>query len=136
MRGIIFEKNFFLPSLKERFLFSWTANILGLLVAAYLLPGISFPKNQWWVLVLAALVFALFNLFLKPLFILLAIPTIILTLGLFMLVINGALLYLVSFVVPEFYIASFWSAMGGAFIVSIVNFLIHLVFEDFKIKIR
>ncbi len=116
------------------FLTRWTANILGLFLASYLLPGISFPQNQWWVLVLAALVFGIINLLLKPILILLTCQMILLTLGLFIIIVNGALLYLTTLVVPQFEIVDFGSAILGALIVSIVNLFVYWFLGEFSFE--
>jgi len=109
----------------EKFILSWTINIIGLFLAAFLVSGISYPPKQWWVIVIAALVFGLINILIKPVILFLAIPTLLITFGLFYFVINALMLWLVTIFVPGFEIASFWSALGGALVISGVNFLIN-----------
>lgn len=92
---------------------------LTLLVGDYLMDSIYF--DQPWVAIVTAVVLALLNLFLKPLLVLLTIPATILTLGLFLLVINAAILMIAGQLVPGFHIASFWSAVLLALFISLVN---------------
>ncbi len=120
----------------ESFLVRWTANILGLLAAVYLVPGISFPKEKWWILVLAALVFSIINILIKPVILILSIPTIIITFGLFYFIINGLMLYLVTILVPLFEISGFLAAFWGAIIVSLVNLLIHIFTTSSNVRIE
>jgi putative membrane protein len=104
-----------------RFLFSWLSNVVALFVAAVIVPGVGYG-DDFWVLFLAGLVFALVNLVIRPLVILLALPAVLLTLGLALLLVNTFMLYLTDWIVPEFETGSFWSTLGGALIVWLVNF--------------
>jgi putative membrane protein len=104
-----------------RFLFSWLSNVVALFVAAVIVPGVGYG-DDFWVLFLAGLVFALVNLVIRPLVILLALPAVLLTLGLALLLVNTFMLYLTDWIVPEFETGSFWSTVGGALIVWLVNF--------------
>jgi len=94
-------------------------NAAALFVAAQLLSGITVADTG--TLLLAALVFGVVNTFVKPLLTLLSLPITILTLGLFYLVINAALLGLTAAITPGFAISGFWSAFFGAIIVSLVG---------------
>lgn len=94
-------------------------NAAALFVAAQLLSGITVADTG--TLLLAALVFGVVNTFVKPLVTLLSLPITILTLGLFYLVVNAALLGLTAAITPGFTIAGFWSAFFGAIIVSLVG---------------
>ena len=73
----------------------------------------------------AAAVLALVNTYLRPFVVLLTLPINILTLGLFTLVINAAMLKLVSWLIPAFHVEGFWTAIGGALVISIVSFLLN-----------
>jgi putative membrane protein len=97
-------------------------NAAALWVAASLVSGIS--VDAVGTLLLAALVFGLVNTFIKPLAMLLTLPVTILTLGLFALVVNAALLALTAALVPGFSISGFWAALFGAIIVSLVGALL------------
>lgn len=94
-------------------------NAAALWVAARIVPGISVDATG--TLLLAALVFGLVNTLIKPVAHLLALPVTILTLGLFALVVNAALLALTAAIVPGFSISGFWAALIGAIIVSLVG---------------
>lgn len=103
---------------------TWVFNTIALFVATWLLSGLSYG-NDWWALLVAGLVFTLANYFLKPVLAILSIPFIIVTLGIFYFLINVLMLYLTHWIVPQFTIASFWWAVLGAVIVSVVNGLLH-----------
>jgi len=94
---------------------------LGLWVAAELVDGI--VVQGIWTLLGAALLLGLVNAVVRPIAILLTLPVTIITLGLFLLVINAAMLALVAWVFEDFAIAGFWPAVFGALIVSIVSWL-------------
>ena len=81
-------------------LFSILGNAVALL-ATTIVPGITF-QGSWLQLVLAGALFGLFNLFVRPLAILLSLPALILTLGLFYFVLNGILLWLAQFILPGY----------------------------------
>jgi putative membrane protein len=98
----------------------WIFNVVALFVATWLLSGLSYG-HDWWALLIAALVFTLVNFFLKPALTILSIPLIIVTLGVFYLLINVFMLYLTHWIVHQFTIASFWWAVAAAIIVSVVN---------------
>ena len=104
----------------RRLAITWAFNIVALFVASWLLSGLSYGSD-WWVLLIAGLVFTLVNFFLKPVLTILSVPFIIVTLGVFYLLINVFMLYLTHWIVPQFTIASFWWAVLAAIIVSVVN---------------
>lgn len=107
------------PALKS-FLQRWVINTAAVLVAVYVVPGLNYEKPLD--LFVAALVLGILNTFLRPVMMLLALPLVILTLGLFMLVINGVLLYFVSYLLrPHFYVNDFKSAVLGAVVISFVS---------------
>ena len=91
----------------------------GLLLAAWQLDGMHFggPAS----LVFAALVLGLVNAVVRPLILLLTLPITVVTLGLFLLVLNGAMLGLAALLVPGFVIDGFWTAFFGAIIVSLTG---------------
>lgn len=99
------------------------ANILALLLGTWILPGIEVEGNDWSI-ILIAFVIALLNAFVKPLLILLTIPATILTLGLFILVINAAVIMLAGHLLDDFTVAGFWSAFLFALILSLVTSII------------
>jgi putative membrane protein len=106
---------------------TWAFNTVALLVATWLLSGLSYGSD-WWALLVAGLVFTLVSLFLKPVLAVLSIPFIIVTFGVFYLLINVLMLYLTHWIVPQFTIATFWWALLAAIIVSAVNGILHMFF--------
>jgi putative membrane protein len=112
----------------RRFLVTWFFNIVALWVAAELLDGIDYSSDEW-VLVLAALVFSLVNIFVKPLVILFTLPLVILTLGLALFFVNLFMLYLTSWVVDDFNVDSFGAAIVATIIVWLVNTILEALFS-------
>ncbi len=94
---------------------------LGLWAATEMLDG--FHINSPGTLVLAGLLLGVVNAFVRPIALLLALPALVLTLGLFLLVINAAMLGLVALVLKGFVVGGFWNAILGALIVSIVSWI-------------
>jgi putative membrane protein len=92
---------------------------LGLYIASRLVPGVSFADTRS--LILAALVLAVVNGVIRPIVILLTLPFTIITLGLFIFLINAALFYGVSLVLPGFHLADFASALLGSIVVSLTS---------------
>jgi putative membrane protein len=92
---------------------------LGLWAADALIDGISFDSAGW--LLGAAVVLGLLNAFVRPLAVILTFPITVLTLGLFLLVLNAAMLALAGWLLSGFHIAGFWSAFWGSIIVSLVS---------------
>ena len=76
--------------------------------------------------ILAVMILAFINAFIRPIFLLLTLPLTVMTLGLFTLVINAMLFKLTSVLVPGFHVGGFWSALGGALIYSILVLLINI----------
>ena len=113
-------------------------NAGAVFLAVYLIPGLVPQNNVWWAYVIFGLVLGLLNGLLKPLLKLLTCPLILLTLGLFNLVINTIMLYVANWVGSMFdsvlYIKSFWSALLGAVIISVVNVLFDGLVKDSKKK--
>lgn len=94
---------------------------IGLWVASKLVPGVEIADA--WSLVWAALLLGIVNAVVRPVVILLTLPLTILTLGLFLLVINAATLSLVAWMLAGMTVAGFWSAVFGAIVVSITGWL-------------
>ena len=94
---------------------------LGLWAATELLSG--FTIDTAMTLILAGLLLGLVNAIVRPFALLLSLPALLFTLGLFLIVINAAMIGLVALMLPGFKIAGFWTAVGGALIVSIVSWI-------------
>ncbi len=112
-----------------RFLQSWIINTLAVLVAYYIVPGIHFGQDSSFLApFIASLVLGILNAFIRPVLMLLALPLLIFTLGLFTLVINALLLYFVGFLLaPRFQVDSFGAAFLGAIIISIVSITLNIL---------
>ncbi|HZV33860.1 MAG TPA: phage holin family protein [Verrucomicrobiae bacterium] len=111
------------PKLKT-FLFHWANNTVGVVVASYLVHGISWQRPLD--LVMAAFFLGVLNAFVRPLLRLLSLPLMILTLGLFNFVINALLLEFVGWLMqPFFNVAGFGPAFWGALIITIVAFFLN-----------
>jgi putative membrane protein len=95
---------------------------VAVLVATQVVPGIEY--RGWEGLLAATLLLGLLNAFVRPLLLLLSLPLVVLSLGLFLWVINAALLYFVGWLVVPFDVTSFGSALGGAAVISIVATLL------------
>ena len=119
-----------------KLLIRWVITVIALIVAALVVPGITVQDEKAWVAFgVIALVLGLVNAFIRPLLALVSCGCIILTMGLFMLVINALTLWLSSYIAVNwlnvgFYVDGFWSAFIGAFIVSIVSFALSLFVKD------
>lgn len=111
------------PSSGMRFISTLVANILALLLGAWILPGIQVTGNDWSI-ILIAFVIALLNAFIRPLLIFLTIPATIITLGLFILVINAVVILIAGSLLDDFTVDGFWSAFFFALILSFVTSLI------------
>jgi len=94
-------------------------NTVSLLAVAYLMPSIS--VSSFGTALVAALLLALVNTVVRPVLILLTLPATILTLGLFIFVINALLFWLVGSLVEGFVVSGFWSAFFGAIVYSLVS---------------
>jgi putative membrane protein len=92
---------------------------LSLWVASQLLPGLHFGSGAQ--LAIAAILLGLVNAIVRPIAFVLTLPITVVTLGLFLLVLNAAMIGLVAWLVPGFTISGFWTAVGGAIIVSLVS---------------
>jgi putative membrane protein len=104
----------------KRFIQSWFINTLAVLVAVYLVTGIKYEKPID--LLVASLLLGILNSIIRPILLFLTLPLLIFSLGLFTLVINALLLYLVGYLLrPHFYVDGFWSAFWGALIISVIS---------------
>lgn len=103
-------------------LLRWAVLAIGVVLATRIVPGIGYDSGG--TLLVVVLLLSFFNAILKPLLLLFTLPFIVLTLGLGIIVINALLFLFVGRLVEGFYVAGFWSAMGGALIVSITNMVL------------
>lgn len=105
----------------KAFLWRWALNAFPLWLATFLFDGFSFAGLGS--LLLAALLFGLVNAIIRPILVLLTLPLTVVTLGLFILVINALLLMFVAAVVPGFVLGGFWTAFWAAIFIAVVSFV-------------
>lgn len=120
-----------------RLLIRWIITSLSLFVAAWLVPGIRVASGGWTIFAVMAAILGLVNAIIRPILKLLSCPLIILTLGLFVLVINGMTLWLASSIAVRwfhvgFYVDGFWAAFLGALIVSLVSVVLTALIGEEK----
>jgi putative membrane protein len=117
-----------------RFLLRWAINAVALYAAVALVPGIRPQSENWLAIIWLALIFGVVNAFLGPLLKFLTCPLILLTLGLFTLIINAFLFYLAGMIGTAFGVGftvdNFWAALLGSIVVSLVSVVLSLVVKD------
>lgn len=111
-----------------RLLLVWILNAIALLAVAYLYPGVQ--VQDWKAAAIAALVLGLVNTLVKPILVILTLPVTIVTLGLFLLVLNALLFWIVASLVPGFHVNGFWAAMLGAVLYSVIAWLLSQLIPD------
>ncbi len=116
-----------------RFVIRLLINAAALFVATQIVSGVHY-QGEWTYLLLVALVFGVVNALARPLLILLSCPMLILTLGLFLLVVNAFILWLTSALSGTlhlgFHVDGFWPAFVGGLVVSIVSFVLSVLMPD------
>lgn len=110
-----------------RIAFAWALNSFALFFVMRLLPGIQI--DRFGDLLAASLVIGLLNTFIRPVVLLFTLPVTIMTLGLFTLVVNGAMFYLAAALVKGFHVSGFGTAFLAAFLYSIFIFVLNAVFN-------
>jgi putative membrane protein len=115
----------------RRFLLTWLANFLGLLVASTLLKGIA--ADGLTVILIASLIFGVVNALLRPFLVILSLPAIVLTFGLFSLIINTLLLYITSAIYSPFKVESVWSAIAAVIVVWLANYIMGFIIDKEEI---
>jgi putative membrane protein len=116
-----------------KFLVRWFVSALGLWVAAAFLGAERLSVSGHWVAwIVAGFVLALVNTLIRPFLVFLSLPALLLTLGLFMLVVNGFLILLVSWIYSTLYVANLGVAIVAGMILGLINWLVSQVLEDLK----
>lgn len=105
-----------------RLMLVWLINAVSLIAVAYLLPSIS--VSSFAAALVAALVLGLLNTVIRPILVLLTLPATLLTLGLFIFVINGLLFWFAGSFIEGFEVAGFWAGMIGTIVYSLVSWLL------------
>jgi len=113
-----------------RLILLWILNAVALLVVAYLLPSIHLAS--FGAALLAALLLGLVNAVLRPLLLLLTLPVTLLTLGLFIFVINGLMFWLAGSLIEGFVVGGFWPAVIGSLLYSVVSWALSGLLDSKK----
>jgi putative membrane protein len=112
-----------------RLLLVWILNAIALLAVAYLYPGVQ--VQDWKAAAIAALVLGLVNTLIKPILVVLTLPVTVITLGLFLLVINALMLMLTGAISEQLglglVVDDFWAALLGSIVISIVGWILSMV---------
>jgi putative membrane protein len=109
------------------FLLTWLVTAASLLVTAYIVPG--FAVRSFATALIAAVVIGLVNAIVKPILIILTLPLTILTLGLFLFVVNAITIWLAGALTPGFYVAGLIPALLGSIVLTLVTSVINFVVE-------
>ena len=120
-----------------RFLQSWTINTVAVLVSAVILQNHITYDNKLTNLLVASLLLGILNAFVRPILMLIALPLLIFTLGLFTLVINALLLYFVGYLMnPRFNVDSFGHAFLGALIISVISMALNVLTGNARVSVQ
>ena len=119
----------------KEFFQRWIINSIAVMAAAWMVSGIK--ADRWQTVILAALVLGILNALIKPALTILSLPLVVLTLGLFMFVINALLLVMVGFFLqPGFQVEGFWPAFKGGIVISLVSWILGVVTGTSKAKVK
>ncbi len=113
-----------------RFLTRWLVCSLGLWVAASFLSNNITYDNKLKVIIIAGLILAIINVVLKPIIVIFSLPAIVLSLGLFMIVINGLTVFIASKLYAPLHITDFWAAVFAGMMIGVVNYLVSAILKD------
>lgn len=104
-------------------------NMIAILLIAYLLPTLIWVDGVWAAFI-AALLLGIVNAVIRPILIVLTLPLTLLTLGLFLLVINGLMLWLVAALVSGFHVNGFWGAVFGSILISVISWVLSRILHS------
>ena len=104
-------------------------NMVAILLIAYLLPRLIWVDGLWSAFI-AALILGIVNAVIRPILVLLTLPLTLLTLGLFLLIINGLMLWLVAALVDGFHVNGFWGAVLGSILISIISWVLSRILHS------
>lgn len=105
----------------------YLGTVAAILLTVYIVPGVMVTEG-WLTILLAALVWSVITMLIKPVLSILTLPITILTFGISALIINALLFWAMTLIVPGFTVAGFWAAILGVIVLSVLSWLIHLVF--------
>ena len=112
-----------------RLLLRWFVCSLGLWIAAGLLSGSINYDDRLSVIIIGGLILALVNVVIKPIVVIFALPALLLTLGLFMVIINGLMVWLASVFYEPLHVSNFWAAVFAGMVIGLVNYLVTTILE-------
>lgn len=121
-----------LRNLIVRILIRWAANSFGLWIAGQLISSVS-HNNDIAVLLIAGLVLSIINAIIKPIVVIFSLPFIVFSLGLFLIIINGFMVWIMSQLVDQFEVNGFGSAVLVGIIIGLVNYAVSTLLEDGKV---
>ena len=113
-----------------RFVIRWLVCSLGLWIAAGLLGSSITYGDRISAIIIGGLILAILNIIIRPLVIILSLPAILLTLGLFMIVINGFTVWLASKLYHPLHVKNFWAAMFAGIVIGLVNYLVTAILDE------
>ena len=113
-----------------RLVVAWAINAAALWVANAIFGGVRI--HGWWAYIIGAAVLGIANAVIKPVLTILTLPLIIVTLGLFLLAINIAMVALAEWIAPNFSIDGFWTYVGVVVIVWLVNWVAHQLIDELE----
>lgn len=116
-------------SFLQEFLFRWFVSSLGLFIAAGILGDSLDFQSSFSVIAIAGLVLALLNTIIKPIIVLLSLPILVFSFGLFMIVINGLMVLLASKLYDELHVTNFFAAMLAGMVIGLVNYIVVTIVE-------
>lgn len=114
-------------------LLRWGINSLGLWIAASLIGSVSFDQEKLSVILWSGLFLAIINAFIKPIVVIMSLPAIVLSLGLFIVVVNGLMVTILSKFYGQLNIESFGAAIVTGLVIGVVNFLVTKIVEPKEI---
>lgn len=115
-----------------RLVIRWLVCSLGLWIAAALLASRVSYNNQASVIIISGLLLAIINIIIKPIVVILALPAVLLTLGLFMIVINGLMVFIASKLYDPLHVKNFWAAILVGMVIGLVNYLVTAILEGVR----
>jgi putative membrane protein len=111
----------------RHFVFRWIVTTIAIMVASSIIHGIRYDTVAS--LIGASLLLGILNAFVRPVLLTLSVPLILVTLGLFILVVNSLMLLVIPSIVMGFHVETFWSAFWGAIVISIVSWILSAFFR-------
>lgn len=111
-----------------QFIMRWALNVAGIFVASLFFERVNY-QGEWQILAIAALVLSTVNALIKPLLVILALPALIVTLGIFSIVINGFMVYLVHILYGPFEVQGFMAAILTGMVIGLMNYVLTRIFD-------